>query len=40
MFGTAVYPVTNVLVRVLQGGFLFVFVVVTFYSGEIVWRAE
>jgi len=40
MFGTPVYPVTNVLVRVMQGGFLFVFVVLTFYSGEIVWRAR
>ena len=38
MFGTPVHPVTHLMVSILQGGFLFVFIIVTFYGGEVVWR--
>ena len=39
MFGTAVHPVTYLLVNILQGAFrIIVVVIVTFYSGELVWR--
>jgi ABC-2 type transport system permease protein len=40
MFGTPVYPVTHLLVGILEGAFLFVFIVITFYSGELVWREQ
>ena len=38
MFGTPVYPVTHLMISILQSGFLFVFIILTFYSGELVWR--
>ena len=38
MFGTPVYPVTHLMISILQGGILFVLIIVTFYSGELVWR--
>ena len=38
MFGTPVYPVTHLMISILQGGVLFVLIIVTFYSGELVWR--
>ena len=38
MFGTPVHPVTHLMISILQGGFLFVFIIVTFYGGEVVWR--
>ncbi|PYS95978.1 MAG: hypothetical protein DMF50_06425, partial [Acidobacteria bacterium] len=39
LFGTKIYPVTNVMLRAVAGAFaLFVFLVLTFYSGELVWR--
>jgi ABC-type transport system involved in multi-copper enzyme maturation permease subunit len=37
-FGTAVYPVTHLMIESLQGSFLFLIVVVVFYSGEVVHR--
>ncbi|MCY4030177.1 MAG: ABC transporter permease subunit [Acidobacteria bacterium] len=38
LFGTPVYPVTHLMISILQGGVLFVLIIVTFYSGELVWR--
>ncbi len=39
IFGTAVHPVTYLMVNILQGAFLIVvLVIVTVYSGELVWR--
>ena len=39
IFGTAVHPVTHLMVNILQGAFLIVvLVIVTVYSGELVWR--
>ena len=39
IFGTAVHPVTHLMVNILQGAFLIVvLMIVTFYSGELVWR--
>ena len=38
LFGTPVYPVTHLMVNILQSSFLFVFIILTVYSGEIVWR--
>ena len=38
IFGTPVYPVTHLMISILQGGFLFVFIIITFYSGDLVWR--
>jgi len=39
IYGTSVYPVTNMMLRVIAGAFsLFVFLILTFYSGELVWR--
>lgn len=38
LFGTPVYPVTHLMINILQGAFLFVLIVITFYSGEVVWR--
>ena len=38
-YGTAVYPVTRVMVSVVSAGFiLFSRIVAIFYSGELVWR--
>ncbi|MEK7284014.1 MAG: ABC transporter permease subunit, partial [Acidobacteriota bacterium] len=39
LYGTRIYPVTNLMLRAIGGSFaLFVFLVLTFYSGELVWR--
>ncbi len=39
LYGTAIYPVTRVMVSVVSGGFaLFVRIIAIFYSGELVWR--
>ena len=39
IYGTAIYPVTRVMVSVVSGGFaLFSLIVAIFYSGELVWR--
>ncbi len=39
MFGTPVYPVTHLMVNVIEGGMgLFCLIVITFYAGELVWR--
>ncbi|MEO7200502.1 MAG: M1 family aminopeptidase, partial [Dokdonella sp.] len=38
-FGTRIYPVTSLMVEVLQNGFSFMLVfVVMFYAGELVWK--
>jgi ABC-type transport system involved in multi-copper enzyme maturation permease subunit len=38
LVGTPVYPVTHLMVSILQSAFLFVFIIVTIYAGELVWR--
>jgi len=39
LYGTRIYPVTNLMLRAIGGNFgLFVFLVLTFYSGDLVWR--
>ncbi len=39
IYGTAIYPVTRVMLSVVSGGFaLFSLIVAIFYSGELVWR--
>ena len=39
VFGTTVYPVTHLMAQAINGGFVvFVLIIATFYSGEIVWR--
>ena len=39
LYGTAIYPVTRVMVSVVSAGFaLFAMIVCIFYSGELVWR--
>ncbi|HEY3175870.1 MAG TPA: M1 family aminopeptidase [Candidatus Polarisedimenticolia bacterium] len=39
LYGTAVYPVTHLILQVIQGAFgLFVFLILIFYSGDMVWR--
>ncbi len=39
MYGTAVYPVTHLMLQVIGGAFgLFVFLILIFYSGDMVWR--
>jgi len=39
LFGTQVYPVTRIMAETLQGSLgLFVILIVTFYSGELIWR--
>ena len=41
IFGTPTYPVTYEMVELLGGSFsLFVLIVITFYSGELVWRGR
>ena len=38
-FGTAVWPVTYLMVDAIRGSFLFLLIIiVTFYSGELIWR--
>ncbi|MEJ2205603.1 MAG: ABC transporter permease subunit [Gemmatimonadota bacterium] len=39
LFGTAVHPRTQLMVQIILGGFLlFGVIILTFYSGELVWR--
>ncbi len=39
MYGTPVYPVTSLMVRILNGSTgLFVLIVVVFYAGELTWK--
>ena len=38
IFGTPVHPVTHLMIGILQSGFLFVLIILTFYGGELVWR--
>lgn len=39
MFGTSVYPVTYMVLEVVGGSFgLFHIIIITFYSGELIWR--
>jgi ABC-2 type transport system permease protein len=39
IYGTKIYPVTNLMLRAIIGAFgLFLFLVLTFYSGDMVWR--
>ncbi len=39
LYGTKVYPVTYALLELTKGFFtLFVFIIITFYSGELVWN--
>jgi len=39
MYGTSVYPVTQLMLRLLNGALgLFLIIVLTFYAGEMVWR--
>jgi ABC-2 type transport system permease protein len=39
MFGTAVYPVTHLMLSNLEGSYVFLLVIiVTFYAGELVWK--
>lgn len=38
-YGTSPYPVTGFLLQAIEGGFLlFMVILLTFYSGELVWR--
>ena len=39
IFGTPVYPVTQLMLRAIQGAYVFLLVIIiTFYSGELIWR--
>ena len=39
LYGTAIYPVTRVMVSIVSAGFMtFAMVVAVFYSGQVVWR--
>ena len=39
LYGTTIYPVTYVITESVGGSFtLFFFIIITFYSGELVWR--
>lgn len=39
MFGTPVLPVTNLMLRVIDGAMgLFLLIIITFYAGELIWR--
>ena len=38
LFGTPVYPVTHLMVSILEGSSLFLLAIVVFYAGEIVFR--
>ncbi|MCP3960225.1 MAG: ABC transporter permease [bacterium] len=39
IFGTPIWPVTHVMLRAIQGTFAFLLIIiVTFYSGELIWR--
>ena len=39
MYDTETYPVTNEMISVVSGNFsLFILIIITFYSGDLVWR--
>ena len=39
LYGTAVYPVTQLMLRLIDGAAgLFLLIVLTFYAGEMIWR--
>jgi len=38
LFGTPVYPVTHLMIAIFQGASLFLFLVITVYTAEVVWR--
>ena len=39
MFGTPTYPVTHMMLRAIDGSYMFMLVIlITFYSGEMIWR--
>ncbi|WP_162056283.1 M1 family aminopeptidase [Pontibacter pamirensis] len=39
IYDTTVFPVTSAVIRLLNGTFgLFILIIITFYSGELVWR--
>lgn len=39
LFGTPVYPVTHLMLNVIDGNFLlFAFLIITLYSGELTWK--
>lgn len=39
IYGTAVYPVTHIVLEQVQGSFHWLlYIIVTFYAGELVWR--
>ena len=39
IYGTSVYPVTQLMLRLLNGALgLFLLIVLTFYAGEMIWR--
>ena len=38
LFGTAVYPVTHLMVSILEASSMFLLAIVVFYAGEIVFR--
>src|SRR5262249_25786671 len=39
LYGTKVYPVTNLMLRAVASSFaMFIFLIITFYSGDLVWR--
>ncbi len=38
-YGVKVYPVTHLMLRAIQGSYLFLLVIIiTFYAGEMIWR--
>ena len=38
LFGTPVYPVTHLMILILQSSSLFLMIILVVYSGEVVWR--
>ncbi len=39
LFGTPVYPVTHLMLNIIDGNFLlFAFLIITLYSGELTWK--
>jgi len=39
LYGTATYPVTHQMLEAVQGGFQWLlYIIITFYAGELVWR--
>lgn len=38
LFGTPVYPATHLMISIFQGASLFLFLVITVYTAEVVWR--